>query len=282
MIRLFAALLALGLAAPAGASRLDELPERIALLGQELADAYLAACLEELPAGERSDALRAIADDRGRLKEGCQAAYDAWSRAAARLDESGDFTAVERHQRELLPCWDEIEATRRQVRSEARRCLDRVRAPRFPLAFSELDTRADLADSLRCAGRDPCELRPEAIPSRDPGWLGKVPHRVALGFSPVGIEQILTSVFAVRGEASCEAARERLRAWRQHFDAAWEGDLGEGCAPATLVAAIGDHLVVLLLADEGSAFVAGALVAHDPWRMLRERVFSPYRPSGSR
>lgn len=276
-MRLAPLLFALFLAMPAGASRLDEIGERIELLGRELPDAIHAACREALPpASELQPELRATAAARDGLQARCRASYAAWSASAARLDETGDFDELERHQRELLPCWDEIEALRAEVKDQARRCLDLARRgqePLLPFGLSELDTPADLSPWVRCGRRDLCQMRPEALAARDPGWLGPGARQVTLGFSRVGIEQVLTSVFASWTEPSCESARDRLLVWRERLDASWEGDLGGSCAPAALVAAIGDHLVVLLMTDKGSAYVAGALVVHDPWRILREHSF---------
>lgn len=260
----------------AGASRLDEIPERIELLGRGLADAYLAACLEKLPAGELLEGVRETAAARDRLRARCGAAYEAWRGAASRLDETGDFEEVERHQRELLPCWNPIEAMQEEVRALARRCLEAMRRPVFPLGFSELDTQTELVESIRCQSRSFCTLRPEVIPTRPPsGWLSGTPHQVALGFSPLGIDRILTSVFALRNEPSCEAARDRLQAWSDRLEAIfpgirWDGALPGRCEPGSRVAALGDHLVTLLLIEGEGRFSAAALVNHQPWRVQAE------------
>lgn len=268
-------ILACAFVAEASASRLDEIGERIELLGHSYADAFHAACMAA--GGPLSDELRDSAAERDRLKVRCAGAHEAWKRSAARLDESGDFAEVERLQRELLPCWDEIEAMQEKVKDQARSCLEVARpAPLFPLGFSELDTQAELAGMLHCQRRELCSLRPESIPSRSPGWLGQMPHQVLLGFSRVGIEEILSSVFVRRSEPDCESARDRLRAWSERLPAAsWEGEWGGTCGPTARVASIGDHLVILMVIEEGPRHSAAALVVHSPWRILHERSFAP-------
>lgn len=271
----------------ASASRLDEIGERIEQMGASLADAFHTACLRgalrdgALQADDLLREMRETAAARGRLKARCQGAYDAWRVAAARLDERGDFDEVERRQRELLPCWDEIESLQAEVKAEARRCLAIVRPePLFPFGLGELDTRVDLADGIHCPRRNLCRLRPEAISARDPAWIGPGTEQVVLGLSDVGIEQVLTSVLSVHAMPHCAAARDRVQAWTERIEAAWpevvwHGELGTRCEEGSRMAVIGDHVVVLMLSEERARSLAAALVVHLPWRILREGEISP-------
>lgn len=274
---------ALLLALPAAASRLDEIPERIELLGNTLDDAFHAECREEAPRIEREllASMRASAAERDRLKARCQAAYDGWSRSAARLDDGGEaaYAKLARYQQELLPCWDAIEAMQREIRSQARQCREQAGASLFPLGFSELDTQIELSSEVRCERRFSCTLPSRAVAARPPGWLGASPASVVLGFTPLGIERVLSSVYAVQPAASCDAARERLETWRDRLESdrpelRWNGRLGAACEPASLVAAARDHAIVLMLFEDSGRWVAGALAVHLPGQALQRWLSS--------
>lgn len=289
-------LVALAVPGAVHASRLDEIGDRLQRLGRTLADAFHRACRDgglgnaDPHAADLLVEMRETAAARDRLKERCQTAHLAWSRAAARLDETRDFAEVERLQGELLPCWDETERMDERIEAEVRRCLERRRAgraPIFPFGLTEVDTRADLASAVSCPRRDLCELRPESLTSRDPAWLGPGARRLVLGFLDVEAEQVLTSILAVFDFPHCFAARDRVEDWARRIEESWpeviwQGALGSGCRGGSRVAAIGDHVVILLLAEkEDGRGLAAVLVVHLPWRILREPRF-PTEPARGR